>query len=72
MTVSEEPLNGGEEIRTFLGWGKSKFYRQLPDLKKHGFVYYEWHGRPPRKRLSSYPSLLIDYKRQKALRGEIL
>jgi hypothetical protein len=72
MSIPEKPLNGGEEICTFLGWSQSKLYRKLPELKGNAVVWYEWHGRPPRRYLSSYPSLLIDYKRGKALKGEIL
>lgn len=72
MTIPEYPLLGANEIMTFLGWSEGKFYRKLPRLIKAGRLWYEWHGKPPRKKLKSYPSLLMEFQVRQALKGEVL
>ena len=44
-----------------VGWSRTTFYNYLADMKRVGAVFTLHLGRPPRKRLCSYPSYVKAY-----------
>ena len=60
-----------EDILKILGWSRRKFFRNKDDLVSVGAVFYRNEGRPPTKKICSYPSRLIDYVTSKAKKNEV-
>ena len=64
-------LDGEQQIREFLGWNRSKFYKHLPAMREAGAILYEVRGRPPQKRMWTISTLLERWLVQTAQSGGI-
>jgi predicted DNA-binding transcriptional regulator YafY len=56
-----EKLTTGREIAAFLGWHWRKLYRYMPEMKKAGVCWIEYQGRPPKKRICSMKTFILQW-----------
>jgi len=56
--VGEPRLQGWDEIAGVLGWTKRTAMRHREELRHHRAIFYQWLGKPPRKTVCSYDSVL--------------
>jgi hypothetical protein len=70
----ETALVGWAEIARYLGWTKSKTLSRRQELKKYGIIFHTLVGKPPnrRKRVFTFPSLLLRWLMIKTSNGEII
>jgi hypothetical protein len=60
--VEETALVGAKEICAFLRWSPAKLFRRAKDMKESGVLDYDYFGRPPKKMLFAFPSMLHRYR----------
>ena len=56
--MAEPRLQGWECIAPVLGWTVRTAIRHRLELREHKAIFYQWLGKPPRKTVCSYESLL--------------
>jgi hypothetical protein len=56
--MGEPRLKGWDQIAPVLGWTVRTAIRHRVELREHKAIFYQWLGRPPRKTVCSYESLL--------------
>jgi len=56
--MAEPRLQGWERIAPVLGWTVRTAIRHRVELREHKAIFYQWLGKPPRKTVCSYESLL--------------
>ncbi len=56
--MAEPRLQGWERIAPVLGWTVRTAIRHRLELREHKAIFYQWLGKPPRKIVCSYESLL--------------
>ena len=56
--MSEPRLQGWDRIAPVLGWTVRTAIRHRQELREHKAIFYQWLGKPPRKTVCSYESLL--------------
>jgi hypothetical protein len=56
--MAEPRLQGWERIAPVLGWTVRTALRHRVELREHKAIFYQWLGKPPRKTVCSYESLL--------------
>ena len=69
-----------KDILEILGWSKSKFYsfnsethmKWRDELVRSGVIFYQYEGRPPHKRIKSFPSKLRNWISLKSSKGQII
>ncbi len=54
----EPRLQGWGHIAPVLGWTVRTAIRHRLELREHKAIFYQWLGKPPRKTVCSYESLL--------------
>lgn len=69
--VLMERLTHPSEIWTYLGWNRTKFYKWYRTMLEDGVIFYEHTGRPPRKRMFTFTSLLHRWLMIHSQRGTI-
>ena len=57
-TWYEPRLQGWDHIAPVLGWTVRTAIRHRLELREHKAIFYQWLGKPPRKTVCSYESLL--------------
>ena len=63
----ERAREGWKAFCDMTGISERKAYRMKPDLEKCGAIFYMYRGRPPRKRLMFFPSIIKKYLGLKGL-----
>jgi hypothetical protein len=58
MDMVEPRLQGWERIAAVLGWTVRTAIRHRKELRECKVIFYQWLGKPPRKTVCSYESLL--------------
>jgi len=56
--MAEPRLEGWKSIAPVLGWTVRTAIRHRQELREHKAIFYQWLGKPPRKTVCSYESLL--------------
>ncbi len=56
--MAEPRLQGWDHIAPVLGWTVRTAIRHRQELREHKAIFYQWLGKPPRKTVCSYESLL--------------
>ena len=56
--MAEPRLQGWDRIAPVLGWTVRTAIRHRLELREHKAIFYQWLGKPPRKTVCSYESLL--------------
>ena len=56
--MAEPRLQGWDHIAPVLGWTVRTAIRHRLELREHKAIFYQWLGKPPRKTVCSYESLL--------------
>jgi hypothetical protein len=56
--AGEPRLQGWNEIASILGWTRRTAMRHREELRHHRAIFYQWLGKPPRKTVCSYESVL--------------
>lgn len=56
--MAEPRLQGWGRIAPVLGWTVRTAIRHRQELREHKAIFYQWLGKPPRKTVCSYESLL--------------
>ena len=56
--MAEPRLQGWDHIAPVLGWTVRTALRHRVELREHKAIFYQWLGKPPRKTVCSYESLL--------------
>ena len=56
--MAEQRLQGWDRIAPVLGWTVRTAIRHRKELREHKAIFYQWLGKPPRKTVCSYESLL--------------
>lgn len=56
--TGEPRLQGWDEIAGILGWTRRTAMRHREELRHHRAIFYQWLGKPPRKTVCSYESVL--------------
>lgn len=59
--IGEPRLQGWEQIASVLGWTSRTAMRHREELRSHKAIFYQWLGKPPRKVVCSYESLLRSF-----------
>ena len=58
VDMVEPRLQGWERIAAVLGWTVRTALRHRKELRERKIIFYQWLGKPPRKTVCSYESLL--------------
>jgi hypothetical protein len=56
-----EKLTGGRQIAQFLGWKQAKLYGHIPEMKATGVCWIEYQGCPPKKRICSMKTFILQW-----------
>ena len=59
--VDEACLEGWVRIAPALGWTVRTAIRHKNELRRDKAIFYQWIGKPPRRTVCSYKSLLRDF-----------
>ena len=59
-----------KEILVTLGWSKAKFFRWRPELLRAGVIFYRNEGRPPKRRIYAFKSIIQAWQIKKTIKGE--
>ena len=59
--AAEPRLQGWDEIAGVLGWTRRTAMRHREELRRHRAIFYQWLGKPPRKTVCSYESVLRSF-----------
>jgi hypothetical protein len=72
--TEEQALIGWAEIARYLGWTKSKTLSRRKELREYGIIFHTLVGKPPnrRRRVFTFPSLLLRWLIIKTSNGEII
>lgn len=70
--MSEQVIQGWDNIAKFFGVSKRAMQRRRQELLDAGVIFYVLKGRPKRKVVCAFPSLLKVWASLKARKGEIL
>ena len=70
--MNDIALIGWKAIAEIFGCSERKMRSLRGELQELGVIFYMRQGRPPRKRVCAFPSLLKRWSGLKASRGEII
>jgi hypothetical protein len=70
--VEETAHEGWDAFCKMTGMSPSKAHRKRAELLNCGAIFYMYRGRPPRKRLMFFPSIIKRWLGLKASKGEIV
>ncbi len=70
--TDEVAQEGWKVFCKMTGMSPSKAYRKRKELLNCGAIFYMHRGRPPRKRMMFFPSIIRRWIGIKASRGEII
>jgi len=70
--VEERALIGWKAIANMFGVTERTMISRRKELLEYGVIFYMHHGRPPRKRVCAFPSLLQRWVILKALDGRVI
>ena len=70
--MSSEKLVGLQQIANFMGWSLSKTKRRVPEFKACGAVFEEYVGSPPKKHITTFKTILLQWYILKTQKGEHL
>ena len=66
---SEVAIRGWANIARIFNCPERTMIRRRDDLRRHGVIFYRVEGRPPRKYVYAFPSLLKAWMIKKASEG---
>jgi hypothetical protein len=69
---SEQALIGWQEIAGLFGCCEKTIRSRKSELYDAGVIFYMNHGRPPRRRVCAFPSLLKVWVIRKTMEGETI
>ena len=61
-----------DDIIKILNCSKRTFFRKRQELIDAGAIFYQYQGRPPRKRIRAFSSRIMNWMGLKAQKGELL
>jgi hypothetical protein len=70
--VEETACEGWDVFCTMTGMSPSKAQRKKAELSDSGAIFFMYRGRPPRKRMMFFPSVVKRWLGLKAKMGEVV
>jgi hypothetical protein len=63
--------DGWQALADYVGCSIATIKKRAPELKKSGVVFVRWKGRPKRKVVTWFPSVVRQYLSLKGSKGEM-
>jgi len=70
--VDEESVKGWSSFCKMTGMSRATAFRKRDELRTAGVIYYTKEGRPPRKVMRFWPSLVKRWTGLKSVKNEIV
>lgn len=70
--TEERALVGWKAIADMFSLSERAMISKRKELLEYGVIFYMHHGRPPKKRVCAFPSLLQRWVIMKALDGRVI
>ena len=70
--VEETVCEGWDAFCKMTSMSLSKAYRKRVELMQSGVIFYMHRGRPPKKRMMFFPSIVCKWTGLKAAKGEVI